>query len=412
NNGFRVVNIGIKQPITNIISEAAAHKVDAIGLSGLLVKSTLVMKDNLVELNERGLHEYPVILGGAALTRAYVEQDLRAIYKGNLWYAQDAFEGLRIMQNLDEPPVASSATSGAEEDTGYQRVTSHRLPDSDPQLYVFDGERSDVATDNPIPTPPFIGRKVIDDINVWDVYPYINEIALFRGQWGFKRPKDLDNIEFNKYLEEHATPTFARMKTLLQDAFAPKVVCGYFPAQSEGNDLVIYQDDLKTERTRFRFPRQSTDRRLCLADFFASKDSGRMDYAGFQLVTVGSEVSRLERDLFAKGEFQDYLYVHGMGVETAEALAEYFHKQIRSEWGFGDQDAAEIKLLFSTKYRGCRYAFGYPACPNLEDQAQLFELLGPEDIGVELTEEFMLVPEQSTSAIVCHHPEAKYFNIR
>jgi 5-methyltetrahydrofolate--homocysteine methyltransferase len=286
------------------------------------------------------------------------------------------------------------------------------LPDSDPQLYVFDGERSDVATDNPIPSPPFIGRRFKDDIDIWSVYPFINEIALFRGQWGFKRPKDLDNIEFNKYLEEQAVPTISRMKAMLQESFAPKVVYGYFPAQSEGNDLIIYQDDQKTERTRFRFPRQSTDRRLCLADFFASKDSGRMDYAGFQLVTVGSEVSRLERELFANGEFQDYLYVHGMGVETAEALAEYFHRQMRCEWGIGGEDADEIRLLFSTKYRGCRYSFGYPACPNLEDQQQLFELLQPEEIGVELTEEFMLVPEQSTSAIICHHPEAKYFNIR
>ncbi len=409
NNGFRVVNIGIKQPISSIISEAHEHKVDAIGLSGLLVKSTLVMKDNLIELNERGLHEYPVILGGAALTRAYVEQDLRSIYKGKVWYAQDAFEGLRIMQNLDEAPTS---IVDSEEETGYQRVTSHRLPDSDPQLYVFDGVKSDVKTDNPIPEPPFVGRKVLDKINIWDVYPFINEIALFRGQWGFRRPKDQDNVEFNQYLEEQARPTFDRLKTMLQDEFAPKVVYGYFPAQSEGNDLVIYSDDLRTPVARFTFPRQSTDRRLCLADFFASVDSGRMDYAAFQLVTAGSEVSRLERELFAKGDYQDYLYVHGMGVETAEALAEWFHREVRHEWGFGAEDAAEVKLLFSAKYRGCRYSFGYPACPNIEDQAKLFDLLNPNEIGVELTEEFMLVPEQSTSAIVCHHPEAKYFNIR
>ena len=409
NNGFRVVNIGIKQPIGNIISEADANKVDAIGLSGLLVKSTLVMKDNLVELNNRGLHDYPVILGGAALTRAYVEQDLRSIYKGKVWYAQDAFEGLNIMQNLDQDPVAASAD---EEDTGYQRVTSHRLPDSSPELYVFDGTKSDVQTDNEIPIAPFVGRKVVDNVNIWDVYPFINEIALFRGQWGFKRPKEQNNDEFNQYLKENATPVFEKMKTMLQPYFAPKVVYGFFPAQSEGNDLIVYHDDQKTERTRFRFPRQSTDRRLCLADFFASKDSGRMDYAAFQLVTAGSEVSKLERELFAKGDYQDYLYVHGMGVETAEALAEWFHKQLRTEWGIAGEDASEIRLLFSTKYRGCRYSFGYPACPNIEDQKQLFELLDPHDIGVELTEEFMLVPEQSTSAIVCHHSEAKYFNIR
>ncbi len=410
NNGFRVVNIGIKQPISAIISEAESHNVDAIGLSGLLVKSTLVMKDNLIELNDRELHGYPVILGGAALTRAYVEQDLRAIYQGKLWYAQDAFEGLRIMQNLDEAPATLVDTE--QEDTGYQRVTSHRLPDTDPDLYVFDGVKSDVGTDNPIFDPPFSGRRALHDIDIWDVYPYINEIALFRGQWGFKRPKDQNNEEFNNYLEENARPTFDRLKGMLQSTFAPKVVYGYFAAQSDGNDLIVYGEDCSSPVARFTFPRQSTDRRLCLSDFFASTDSGRMDFAAFQLVTVGSEVSRFERELFAKGDYQDYLYVHGMGVETAEALAEWFHRRIRHEWGFGDEDADEIKLLFSTKYRGCRYSFGYPACPNIEDQSKLFELLQPEEIGVELTDEFMLVPEQSTSAIVCHHPEAKYFNIR
>jgi 5-methyltetrahydrofolate--homocysteine methyltransferase len=253
---------------------------------------------------------------------------------------------------------------------------------------------------------------MLDDIDIWEVYRYINEIALFRGQWGFKRPKDQNNEEFNSYLEENARPTFDRLKGLLEGSFSPKVVYGYFPAQSDGNDLVIYGEDCTSPIATFTFPRQSTDRRLCLSDFFAAKDSGRMDFAAFQLVTVGSEVSRLERDLFAKGDYQDYLYVHGMGVETAEALAEWFHRRIRYEWGFGHEDADEIRLLFSTKYRGCRYSFGYPACPNIEDQSKLFELLRPEEIGVELTDEFMLVPEQSTSAIVCHHPEAKYFNIR
>jgi 5-methyltetrahydrofolate--homocysteine methyltransferase len=313
------------------------------------------------------------------------------------------------MQHLDDVPIAVTTD---DEDTGYQRVTSHRLPDSSPELYVYNGVRSDVATDNPVPIPPFVGRKAIDDIDIWEVYPYINEIALFRGQWGFRRPKDQTNDEFNEYLKEHASPTFEKMKSMLQDHFSPKVVYGYFPAQSDGNDLIIYEDDQQTERTRFRFPRQSVDRRLCLADFFSSRESGRMDYAAFQLVTAGTEVSKLERDLFAKGDYQDYLFVHGMGVETAEALAEWFHKQLRTEWGIAGEDAREIRLLFSTKYRGCRYSFGYPACPNIEDQRQLFELLTPNEIGVELTEEFMLVPEQSTSAIVCHHPEAKYFNIR
>lgn len=410
NNGFRVVNIGIKQPIGNIISEAQTHKVDAIGMSGLLVKSTLVMKENLVELNDRGLSDFPVILGGAALTRAYVEQDLRSIYKGKLWYAQDAFEGLNIMERLDEMPAESQEEQ--ESETAYQRVTSHRLPDTNPELYAFDGVRSDVAVDNDIPVPPFFGRRVVRDIDIGEVYPYINDIALFRGQWGFRRPKDMDNIQFNAYLAENAAPVFERMKKYLAPYFEPRVAYGYFPAQSCGNDLVVYGDNRDIEIARFRFPRQSTDRRLCLADFFASTDSGKMDVVAFTIVTVGSKVAALEKELFAKGDYQDYLFVHGMGVETAEALAEYWHRRVRADLGFASEDAKDIKLLFSTKYRGCRYSFGYPACPNIEDQRTLFELLRPEEFGIELTDEFMLVPEQSTSALICHHPEAKYFNIR
>ncbi|MGI8923073.1 MAG: methionine synthase [Fimbriimonadales bacterium] len=410
NNGYRVVNIGIKQPISAIISAAQENKVEAIGMSGLLVKSTLVMKENLVEMNDRGLQDFPVILGGAALTRAYVEQDLRSIYKGKLWYAQDAFEGLHIMESLDEVPASKDKEET--EEPVYQRVTSHRLPDTNPELYAFAGVKSNVATDIETPQPPFMGRRIVEDIDIREVYPYINAIALFRGQWGFKRPKDMDNAQFNEYLEETARPVFARMQNELAEVFRPRVAYGYFPAQSCGNDLIIYHEDMEVARARFRFPRQSTDRRLCLADFFHSTESGKMDIAAFTIVTTGSEVSKLEREMFADGEYQDYLYVHGMGVETAEALAEYWHKRVREEWGFGGDDAQEIKLLFSTKYRGCRYSFGYPACPNIEDQATLFELLRPEEIGIELTEEFMLVPEQSTSAIVCHHPEAKYFNIR
>lgn len=414
NNGFRVVNIGIKQPLSAILQAAEEHKVQAIGMSGLLVKSTIVMRDNLAEMNELGKHHYPVLLGGAALTRSYVEQDLRSIYRGNVWYAQDAFEGLKLMK-------AISGSDGAqliqEEQASPKRsVPSHRIPSDHKRFYVFNGQRSDVAVDVPIPTPPFFGRRVVTDINIENIYEYINEIALFRGQWGFKRFKEMSNPEFQQYLEETARPRFERLKKELRNVFQPRVSYGYFPAQSEGNDLILYDPTTHTtepkEIERITFPRQTTDRRLCIADFFASKDSGRMDVVAFHLVTVGSEVTQLERKLFAEGKYEDYLLVHGMGVETAEALAEYWHKRIREEWGIADEDASEIRLLFSVKYRGCRYSFGYPACPNLEDQAVVCRLLKPEEIGVELTEEFMLVPEQSTSAIICHHPEAKYFNLR
>ncbi len=403
NNGYRVVNIGIKQPINAIIEKTLEHKCEVIGLSGLLVKSTLVMRDNLVEMNERGLHTFPVILGGAALTRAYVEHDLRAIYKGTVYYAKDAFEGLDLMGRLGDPASESEIVEFDEE-----APRSHRTHELGEELYVFTGERSEVAPVGDPPPLPFYGERKHTRFDVFELYKYINPIALFRGQWQFKRPEGMSNPDFTKWLDDHAGPVFERLKRELASVIKPKVKWGYFPCKSEGNDLVIFEEDRSTERSRFRFPRQREGKRLCLADFY----SPEMDSVAFHVVTVGEDVSKLEKELFASGDYKDYLYVHGMGVETAEALAEYWHKQIRSEWGIDDQEPSDMRLLFSAKYHGARYSFGYPACPNLEDQAQLFELLKPEDIGLELSEEFMLVPEQSTSAIIVHHPEAKYFNVK
>lgn len=410
NNGYRVVNIGIKQPINTILEKASEHECQVIGLSGLLVKSTLIMRDNLLEMNERGVSTYPVILGGAALTRAYVEQDLRSLYDGSVYYAQDAFEGLDLMGRIasgDESTDVGDAGGAVTE-----RLPSHRVGVLDSALYEFTGERSDVAPlENP-PAVPFYGDRKQTKFDVFEIYKYINPVALFRGQWQFKRPDGMGNVEFAEWLEGQAQPIFTRLQRELATRIQPRVKWGYFPCASEGNDLIIYQEDGATERTRFTFPRQRDGRRLCLADFFRPASEGKRDTVGFSIVTIGDEVSRYERELFAKGDYQDYLFVHGMGVETAEALAEYWHRQMRIELGFGDEDPDEMKLLFSAKYRGARYSFGYPACPNLEDQEKLFELLKPGEIGVELTEEFMLNPEQSTSAIVVHHPEAKYFNIR
>lgn len=416
NNGYRVVNIGIKQPINNILDAAREHQCQVIGLSGLLVKSTLIMRDNLLEMNERGLSNIPVILGGAALTRGYVEQDLQDLYQGRVFYAQDAFEGLRLMGELtgiaegeegevgSEEPSALAPTRGPE-----GRVNSHRVGMVDPELFVFDGTKSDVQpVENP-PGLPFYGAKKFEKFDIFEVYKYINPIALFRGQWQYKRPEGLTNPQFDEWLQDQAGPIFERMKRELANVLKPRVKWGYFPCSSEGNDLIIYQEDRVTERLRFTFPRQRDGRRQCLADFFKSDG---LDTVAFHVVTVGEEVSKLERQLFAEGKFEDYLYVHGMGVETAEALAEYWHRQIRQEMGIADQEPDEMKLLFSAKYHGSRYSFGYPACPNLEDQEKLFELLQPQDIGLVLSEEFMLDPEQSTSAIIVHHPEAKYFNIR
>lgn len=412
NNGYRVVNIGIKQPINNIIDKFHESNCQVIGLSGLLVKSTLIMRDNLLELNDRGLEKIPVILGGAALTRSYVEQDLRAIYKGNVYYAQDAFEGLAIMGQFAESGVPDLPSAETDEPEYTPRVASHRVGVVDSDLYVFDGVKSDVAPVEKIPTLPFYGAKKWDRFDIFELYRYINTVALWRGQWQYKRPDGMSNPEFAEWLEENVRPIFEQKQRELASRMKPRAKWGYFWCNSEGNDLIIYHEDQKTERQRFNFPRQRDMRRQCLADFFLPVEGGVKDVVAFHLVTVGEEVTEYERSLFAKGDFQDYLYVHGMGVETAEALAEYWHQQIRREMGIDDQEPEDMRLLFSAKYHGARYSFGYPACPNLEDQAKLFELLQPEDLGVALTEEFMIAPEQSTSAIIVHHPEAKYFNIR
>lgn len=407
NNGYRVVNIGIKQPINTIISEAQAHKCQVIGLSGLLVKSTLIMKDNLIELNQRNLHQFPVILGGAALTRAYVEQDLRAIYQGQVFYAQDAFEGLRLMEEIGRGEAVAQPSGSVT-----PRTSSHRLPDRDPDLYQFDGVKSEVAPAEWRPSLPFYGAKKRTQFDIFELYKYVNPIALFRGQWQYKKPDGMSNPDFDAWLEDHVRPIFERKQRELAKILKPSVKWGYFWCQSEGNDLILFHEDKETERARFTFPRQRDQRRLCLSDFFCPVDSGEMDVVGFSIVTVGHEVSEHERAQFASGDYQEYLYTHGMGVEVAEALAEYWHKQMRHELGYGHADPEKIKLLFSAKYQGARYSFGYPACPNLEDQAILMDLLQPQDIGIELSEEYMLEPEQSTSAIIVHHPAAKYFNIR
>ena len=420
NNGYRVVNIGIKQPINSILEEAGKHRCEVIGLSGLLVKSTLIMRDNLLEMNARNLSAYPVILGGAALTRAYVEVDLRNVYDGSVYYAQDAFEGLRLMAEIGEAaegqpkskPLVSDRNEPETEDEPYERVRSHRTDVLDPVLYTYAGIRSDVEPLASPPTLPFYGAKRQTKFDIYELYKYINPVALFRGQWQFKRPDGIANPDFAGWLEATAGPVFERLKRELGSVLRPRVKWGYFPCASEGNDLLIFEEDGLTERLRFSFPRQRDGRRQCISDFFLPVGAEVKDTVGFHIVTVGQEVSKLEKELFEKGEFQDYLFVHGMGVETAEALAEYWHRQIRFELGIADLEPDETRLLFSGKYHGSRYSFGYPACPNLEDQAKLFELLKPEDIGIELTEEFMLSPEQSTSAIIVHHPSAKYFNIR
>ena len=423
NNGYKVVNLGIKCSVDTMLQAAKEHGAHAIGMSGLLVKSTLIMKENLEVMNEQDV-TIPVVLGGAALTRRYVEQDMRTIYKGKVFYANDAFDGLhfieRVVSGKLEYPAGSAYDHEDDDDklTGTEAKIAAAVREDERYTTKWRGvregdRRSNVSDDVAIPKAPFWGSKVIDEVPLDLVFQYVNDVALIRGQWQVRKGK-LKEDEYRKLLEEKVLPDYENLKLQIkaERLLQPKVVYGYFPCQSKGEDLIVYSDDLRTERVRFTFPRQRDDRHLCLSDYFASVDSGKMDVVAFHLVTMGRVASKHSAKLFAANNYKDYLYFHGLSVECAEALAELWHKKIREELGIAGKDAKDIKRLFSQGYQGSRYSFGYPACPNLEDQSKLFELLDGERIGVHLTDEFSLEPEQSTNAIVVHHPEAKYFNIK
>jgi 5-methyltetrahydrofolate--homocysteine methyltransferase len=467
NNGYKVVNLGIKVPLETMLHAVEEHKANALGMSGLLVKSTAIMKENLEQMQARGLR-VPVVLGGAALTRRFVEHDLRALYGGPLAYAQDAFDGLYFMESLSagettgtntttattataQPPIAAreieevpvgleaklppEVLSTEERAAGdvYAAAERARTAGEAQTIEASELPTSTVARTAPVPVAPFFGSRIEKDIAIDKVYEYINEVALIRGQWQFKRGKRSDE-EYSRIMEQEALPALQswKLKSKRERLLQPAVVYGYFPCKAHGNDLVVYRpvqdEDLHStwtsvtpqtaskenlrEWVRFSFPRQKDGRHLCISDFFRPAADDAFDVVAFHIVTVGTIASTYAHELFDKGEFKDYLFFHGLSVESAEALAEYWHKIIRSELGIATNDAPEIKSLFSQGYQGSRYSFGYPACPNLEDQQQLFTLLKPERIGVQLTEEFQLVPEQSTSAIVCHHSEARYFTIK
>ena len=406
NNGFRVVNLGIKQTINQIIDAAQESNVDVIGMSGLLVKSTVIMKENLEELENRGLAEkWPILLGGAALTRTYVEADLATKFPGTVRYARDAFEGLSLMETMmgqkrgvpgiSLPPLKERRT----------RVTNPDAPST------LDTTRSDVSRTNEVPIPPFWGSRVIKGIPLSDYSSMLDERALFVGQWGMKSSQ-------SSYEEMVVNEGRPRLRALLNEAQSQgwlnaAVVYGYFPCYSEGNDLVIVHHDKERfgqERVRFTFPRQRRDRRLCISDFFRARETQELDVVAFHVVTMGQSVSDATSKLFAANNYREYLELHGLSVQLTEALAEHWHARIRSELGFSRDDSAELDAILDQGYRGSRYSFGYPACPDLEQQVELCSLLEPERIGVSLSEEFQLHPEQSTSAIIVHHPEAKYFN--
>ncbi|WP_149550647.1 methionine synthase [Streptomyces marokkonensis] len=410
NNGYNVVNLGIKQPVSAILDAADEHKADVIGMSGLLVKSTVIMKENLEELNQRGLAaDYPVILGGAALTRAYVEQDLHEIYQGEVRYARDAFEGLRLMDALIGIKRGVPGARLPELKQRRVRAATVEIEERPEAGHV----RSDVATDNPVPEPPFRGTRVIKGIQLKEYASWLDEGALFKGQWGLKQARTGAGPTYEELVETEGRPRLRGLLDRLQteNLLEAAVVYGYFPCVSKDDDLIIL-DEEGNERTRFTFPRQRRGRRLCLADFFRPEESGETDVVGLQVVTVGSRIGEETARMFEANAYRDYLELHGLSVQLAEALAEYWHARVRSELGFSGEDPAEMEDMFALKYRGARFSLGYGACPDLEDRAKIADLLRPERIGVHLSEEFQLHPEQSTDAIVIHHPEAKYFNAR
>ena len=435
NNGYTVYNLGIKQPVADILKAAAEKNADAIGMSGLLVKSVAVMKENLEEMNARGV-KTPVLLGGAALTRDYAEDDLASLYGGPLLYCRDAFDGLKVMDQIAGNKIGEyvGEQKARSEKRKTQRANAVKPKDATAANVVA------VAHDNAVPTPPFWGRRVVTGIKPANVFSFINETALFTGQWGFKR-KGMTEADYERLLDDKARPVFADLKrrATAEGFIDPKVVYGYFPCQADGDDLVVYDptpfipgkaihgesehpqeqapavsmvpSETPTELLRFGFPRQAGRRLLCISDFYRTVASGQFDVLAIQLVTVGDKSTEIAESLRKENRYQDYLYLHGFGVESAEGLAELWHKRVRQELGFGNEDDPDTRKIFQQHYRGSRYSFGYPACPNLEDREKIVQLLKPEEVGVTLSENYMLVPEQSTDAIVAHHPQAKYFDV-
>ncbi len=412
NNGYTVHNIGIKQTVDSILDAFERHKPDAIGLSGLLVKSVMVMEENIETMNARGVTP-PLLLGGAALSRRYAEGRLREKYRGPLLYGKDAFEGLRIMDGITGGRLDELT---AEIEGRAARYTDAVESPADMQETSANGV-SAVRRDVDVPVAPFFGSRFVEDISLDEVFAYINPVALFRVQWQFRRGKR-SKAAFEQEIEEQAVPIFERLKArcVEEGLLEPRVVYGYFPVWSERDEVVVFDaEDHSREVARFSFPRQKSGKRLCIADYFRDEAGclslGRKDVLGLSCVTVGRRIGEVCRSLFEGDAYSEYLYLHGLGVESAEALAELQHKRMRTELGIDDGDSATVEGLFAQKYRGSRYSFGYPACPELRDQEILWRLIEPGRIGCTLTENWQIEPEQSTSAIVVHHPEARYFGV-
>ncbi|HMR32854.1 MAG TPA: methionine synthase [Geminicoccus sp.] len=424
NNGYRVVNLGIKQPLQNILDAAEQNRADAVGMSGLLVKSTVIMRENLEEMRRQGV-SVPVFLGGAALTRAYVEEDCHQAYgEGPVAYARDAFDGLSLMGKVVNGEFAGfvaerTSKAAARTRSGKKPRTLEHANGNAPSPVLRPVEveeirlrRHELTHDVTPPAPPFLGPRLIDHVPVKALLPWLNEQMLYQFHWGYeKQGRRLE--EFLAWAQKELRPVLADLVARAEQeaVFAPKAAYGYWRAAGEGNDVVLFDDSGSKELARFKLPRQPKEGGLCVADFLRDIDEEQRDVMALQVVTVGQRASEVARQWFADNRYQDYVRLHGLGVELAEALAEYVHAKIRAELGFAGEDARDMRALLKQGYRGSRYSFGYPACPNLADQEALLALLGAGQIGVELGEEWQLWPEQSTSAIVLHHPQARYFNV-
>jgi 5-methyltetrahydrofolate--homocysteine methyltransferase len=425
NNGYKVINLGIKQPVENIIDAYEEHKADCIAMSGLLVKSTAFMKENLEVFNEREI-TVPVILGGAALTPKFVYNDCQQTYKGRVVYGKDAFSDLHFMDKL-MPAKAENKWDDfrgfldeemAEEFTLGAAETVEETKEEKTTVEIIDTRRSEaVSLDITRPTPPFWGTSILQgaDIPLEEVFWYLDLQALFVGQWQFRKPKEQSREEYDRFLVDTVYPILNSWKerVVKENLLHPTIIYGYFPCQAEGNSLYIYDPNNPTAKqvvATFTFPRQKSGKRLCIADFFAPKDSDIIDVFPMQAVTVGEVATEYAKKLFDANEYTDYLYYHGMAVQTAEALAEWSHTRIRRELGFGDKEPDTLRDVLQQRYQGSRYSFGYPACPNIEDQYRQLELLGCDRINMYMDESEQLYPEQSTTAIICYHQAAKYFS--
>lgn len=392
NNGYKVFNIGIKVPAETIIQQARELKADVIGLSGLLVKSAIIMQESLPQYRAAGL-KAPILLGGAALTREFVAKSCVPGYDGPVVYCADAFAGLKALRDFEEGRLVST-----------QIEVIDRQPLMKPGLKNVELDRS-----NPVPPAPFIGQRHVTEIDPRPLFDYVNEQALFRGRWGYRRTTSTSADEYEQLLRQTVRPLYTGLKerAVKEGLLQPKVAYGYFPCYSEGDTVYVEADG---ESHAFSFPRQQSPPHLCIADYYKTRDEGG-DIAAFFVVTIGERIGEETRRLFEADAYHDYLMLHGFSVEVTDALAEYWHEVMRRELGIGETRPDDMSGYVSQGYQGSRYGFGYPACPDLDIHQVLFRLLRPEEIGVTLTETMEMVPEQSTSAIIAHHPQAKYFAV-